>query len=100
MHDVRDKTQTRESYMLQTDRAALAAALTDIAECLAAAAAAASAPDTRGQYTVAEVAAAARVHRGTAWRWIKEGRLAATRVGLRRYCVKELDLLQMLSTEN
>jgi excisionase family DNA binding protein len=82
------------------DLAVLAAELTDVAERLAEAAAVPRASDPGRRYTVAEAAEVAKVHRGTAWRWIKEGRLPATRVGLRKYCVNEIDLVQLLATED
>ncbi len=43
-------------------------------------------------HTVAEVADEMRVSRATAWRWIRDGKLPATRVGSRNYRVADADL--------
>ena len=48
--------------------------------------------------TVPEVAAWARVHPKTVYRWIKDGRLNALRLGNRTYRITEPDVKQFLAS--
>ncbi|MGH2534871.1 MAG: ATP-binding protein [Thermomicrobiales bacterium] len=52
--------------------------------------------DTRGYYSISETATLLGVNRVTVWRWIRDGRLPASRLGHRTTRIKREDLERLL----
>lgn len=82
------------AYKATTLDPELAAAVEAI---LAAAGELAARTDQQTFYTVTEVAGQARVHRGTVWRWIRDGELQATKYGKHAYRISAAALREKLA---